>query len=71
MTITPDGVRAARDKETKFHPTNPDGSPITAWARRTTTLEKTIAEVNKLRDELDGLRADLVRLRGDLVSRPF
>jgi hypothetical protein len=62
--ILPDGIRAAASWEHTFHPKRPDGKDLTAWARRATTLESMIAEVNRLRTELD-------KLRKDISSRPF
>jgi hypothetical protein len=57
VTILPNGIRAAADWEHTFHGKRPDGKDLTAWDRRATTLEATIAEVNKLRAELDKLKA--------------
>lgn len=64
MTIAPDGLTAAAKRETEFHPEYAPGKPITAWNRRAATLEATVAEVNRLRDELDGLKEVL-------AARPF
>ena len=62
--IVPDGISAAAQREGEFHPTSPKGQPITSWKRRADTLEKTIAEVNALRAELD-------KLKEELRVRPF
>lgn len=62
--IEPDGIAAAALREQEAHPTSVSGKPITAWERRRWTLERTIGEVNQLRDELDVLK-------GELRSRPF
>jgi hypothetical protein len=62
--IIPDGIFAAAEREVEFHPKTLSGKPISAWERRGTTLAKTIAEVNKLRSELDALREMI-------ASRPF
>lgn len=56
MTIAPDGVRAAADREAELHPTNTAGKPITAWSRRATTIEEAVAEINRLRAEVDELK---------------
>lgn len=55
--ILPDGISAAASWEKSFHPKRPDGKDLTAWERRGKTLAATIAEVNKLRAELDTLKA--------------
>jgi hypothetical protein len=62
--IVPDGLAAAASWEHSFHPKRPDGKDLTAWERRRVTLEKTIAETNALRAELDALKAVI-------ASRPF
>jgi hypothetical protein len=65
MTIQPDGIQAAADREQAVHPTHEQsGKPITAWQRRADTLNTVVGEVNELRSELDELK-EAIR------SRPF
>lgn len=74
MTITPDGIRAAAEREKEFHPTRPNGSKITAWERRAVTLEATVDEINQLSDELETIKADVAEAKAALEalkSRPF
>lgn len=56
MTIAPDGIRAAADRESEFHPTK-GSKPITAWQRRADTLEATVAAVNNLEARVAELEA--------------
>lgn len=62
--IEPDGIAAAAKQELRLHPTNPNGSKISAWERRKATLEALVAQSNRLEAEL----ADMKEL---LARRPF
>lgn len=62
--IKPDGIIAASQRETQFHPKTAEGKPITAWDRRGQTLYATIVEVNSLRHDLE-------EMKKVLSSRPF
>lgn len=64
MTITPDGIDAAANREKEFHPTTREGKPITAWERRARTLKILTQEVNRLSQEL-------ALLKKELNNRPF
>lgn len=64
MTITKDGILAAVAREEELLPKTTRGKEITAWRRRGVTLEATIEEVNRLREDLD-------RLREEVLTRPF
>lgn len=67
MTITPDGIIAAAERELEAHPVTPKGKPITAWERRAQTIVKTIDLVNTHEDRVNKLEEAL----GELRSRPF
>lgn len=79
MTITPDGLLAAAEREKEAHPTLPNGKPITAWDRRAQTLNKTVQRVNDHDVRLlewdaifaDGLLDRIESKLDDLLSRPF
>lgn len=55
--ITPDGVRAAADRENEFHPKTEAGKLITAWDRRATTIETLVTRVNQLDEKVAELEA--------------
>lgn len=54
-----DGLTAAAAREKDFHPSNPNGSPITAWERRAATLN------------LHADRIEAVEARVDAIPFPF
>jgi hypothetical protein len=63
--ILPDGIQAAADREKQFHPN------YTAWQRRADTLKATVAEANRLREDLSKLEIEYASMKGALVKRPF
>lgn len=71
VTIPPDGIIAAAERELDFHPITDKGKPITAWERRGKTLYDTVIEVNNLRDELDQLKARLAAVEARPPASPF
>lgn len=57
MTLVPDGVQAAADRELDFHPTTESGKPISAWSRRAATIDALVDAVNDLTDRVAALEA--------------
>jgi hypothetical protein len=65
MTIQPDGIQAAADREKAVHPNHESsGKPITAWQRRADTIEAVVAQSNENARKL-------AELEEVLKSRPF
>jgi len=58
MSITPDGIQSAADREDKLFRLNPKTSePYTAWQRRAATIEAVVAAVNDHEARLAALEA--------------
>jgi len=57
MSITPDGIQAAADREDEFHPESLAGKPITAWQRRAATTKALVDAANEHAARLAALEA--------------
>jgi len=64
MSIIPDGIQAAADREDEFHPTSLTGRPVSAWQRRAATIKALAAAANEHETRL-------AALEGKLANIPF